>query len=163
MNDRDLTDFERKIIGNVSEHGWHGMHVFDPDGVSPSFTYSVGFPHSLGAPEFIVFGLDRQLMHQMLWEIFKQIQKGEKAEDWMRWTDILVGHNCISRTAEHESLFTEYMRSSRWFWRYSGGAGFPPAMQLVWPGSRDGLFPWDAGCSLNVIEAQPALWAKPGS
>ena len=61
--------------------------------------------------------------------------------------------------ATDPELFTEYATSANWFWRHQGHTGHPDVIQLVWPGSKDGLFPWDDGCSPDVIAAQPRLWA----
>ncbi len=58
----------------VEEHGWQFTFVFDPEGLTLDFGYSVGFTSSLGAPEFIIFGLPRALTNSMLWEVYKQIE-----------------------------------------------------------------------------------------
>ena len=125
MTRRELNQFEQNILSNVNKHGWHGLHVFDPEETSPNFSYSVGFPETLGAPEFIVFGLPHDLTHQMLWEVFKQIKAGAEPTHGRRWSDLLEGFDCISLTANHDSLFTEYLISSHWYWRHSGRDGSP--------------------------------------
>ena len=151
-------EYEQKLLSNVEEHGWQFTFVFDPDGKEPDFGYTVGFSKTLEAPEFIVCGLPRELMNDMLWEVFRQIQDGVKPVEGMVWQKILEGHECVSRKAVHKDLHTEYTVSADWFWRQSGKPGSPEVFQLVWPGAQQGLFPWEHGCDQAVIKAQPALW-----
>ena len=155
----ELTEYDRNIIENVERHGWFATHVFDPDGQNPSFTYSTGFGKTLNRPEFIVFGLSNELMHDMLWEIFHQLKAGATPKVDMRWSDIIGGFDCISKKAVHSKLYTEYATAADWFWRHSGNSGHPEVYQLVWPGAQQGLFPWEKNCDPYVISQQPQLWA----
>jgi hypothetical protein len=161
MTGRELNSFEQNMLSNIGAHGWYGLHVFDPDEASPRFSYSVGFPETLGAPEFIIFGLPNELTHQMLWEVFRQIKAGAEPVHGRRWSDLLEGFDCFSLIADHESLFSEYLISSQWHWRHIGRDGSPPVMQLVWPSHATGLFPWEADCPESVVAAQPKLWKLP--
>ena len=154
----EYSDYEQKLFSVVEEHGWQFTFVFDPEGLTPDFGYSVGFTTSLSAPEFIIFGLPRELTHNMLWEIYRQIENGAFPVDGMRWQNLLEGFDCISRRATHEKLHSEYTASANWFWQEKGNAGNPEVYQIVWPGAQQGLFPWDDGCVQDVIDAQPRLW-----
>ena len=151
-------EHEQNVLDNIQNHGFHSMGVFDSDAKDPNFRYSIGFTKTLGAPEFIIFGLDLELMHNMLWEVFRQVQAGAKPEHGMRWADVLEGFDCISLQANHPELFTEYATSANWFWKDQGYEGHPPIYQLVWPGAQQGLFPWEEGCDPDVIAQQPKLW-----
>jgi len=154
----EITDYEKEIVENIEEHGWFSTGVFDPEGEDPNFTYSTGFSKTLNAPEFIVFGLSNKLMQSMLWEVFRQIKAGATPQDGMRWNDVLDGFDCISKRAVHPDLHDEYTRSANWFWKHQGNSGHPEVYQLVWPGAKQGLFPWDEGCNPYVISQQPQLW-----
>jgi hypothetical protein len=57
---------EKRILGSIEAHGWYAVHRYDPELVEPNYTYSVGFSQTLDAPEFIVFGLHRDVMYDML-------------------------------------------------------------------------------------------------
>ena len=149
---------EREIIATVEQFGWLFRFVFDPDGVEPDFGYSVGFTKTLNAPEFIVFGLPKDLMHHMLSEVYEQVSAGRVPEDGMRWDDVLEGFQCISRRALVKDLHTKYTTAADWFWRNSENEGQPQVFQLVWPGAKQGLFPWEEGCAQEVIDQQPNLW-----
>ena len=154
-----LSEYETKLLANVEEHGWQASHVFDPDGNDPDFTYSVGFTKSLHMPEFIIFGLNRELMHNMLWEIYHQLKAGAVPEDGMRWQGLLEGFDCISKKADHPDLFKEYTTSANWLWKRQKRDGNPEIYQMVWPGAQQGLFPWEPDCDPYVISQQSALWS----
>ena len=156
----DYSEYEKALFANVEEHGWQFTYVFDPDGKTPDFGYSVGFTQSLDAPEFIIFGLPKDMISSMLWTTFRQMQDGARPSDGQHWSGLLEGFDCISRRACHPDLFTEYAVSAQWFWSQTGNAGHPEVYQLVWPGAKDGLFPWEDGCAQSVIDAQPALWQR---
>ena len=153
------SEHEQNMLADIEEHGFQSKGVFDPDGNDPNFCYSIGFTKTLEAPEFIVFGLDLELMHNMLWEVFRQVQAGAKPEHGMRWADVLEGFDCISLKADHPELLTEYSTSANWFWKDQVNEGHPPIYQLVWPGAQQGLFPWEEDCDPYVIEMQPKLWS----
>ncbi len=158
MSSTDLRDYESKLLGNIEEFGWQATSVFDPDGAEPGFTYSIGFTSRVQAPEFIVFGLDTELMHSMLWQVFRQLMDGKAATDGSRWSDVLEGVDCIAKAVHPDNIIPEYLNSAIWYWHHTGHEGTPPVSQLVWPGKLDGLFPWDDGCNEIVREVQPALY-----
>tara|TARA_R110000787_G_scaffold27087_3_gene75389 strand:- start:2287 stop:2766 length:480 start_codon:yes stop_codon:yes gene_type:complete len=158
MDAPDLTAAEHRILSNIETHGWHSLHVFDPELAKPNFTYSIGFSHTLNAPEFIVFGLHRDVMHGMLWEVFRQIKAGRKVEGEQHWQGLLEDHDCVGKKAGHAKLFTDYVPYADWYWQRLGNRGHPGVIQLVWPGDLDGLYPWDDDCAGAVIDAQPQLW-----
>ena len=158
MIDRPLNDFEQKILDNIETHGWHATAVSGSKGETKSFAYSVGFSKTLGAPECIVFGLPWDLMHHMLWEVYRQVEAGAAITQGARWQGLLEGFECVSMRATNKELFSKYAISAGWYGRNISGLGEPDVYQIVWPGARDGLFPWDQGCSKDVISAQPQLW-----
>jgi len=158
MSAPEVQDYEGKLLRNIEKFGWQSTSVFDPDGKDPSFTYSIGFTSSVGAPEFIVFGLDTELMHSMLWEVFRQLKEGKPAVDGSHWVEVLEGVDCVARAVQTDNISPENLNSAIWYWKHTGHEGVPPAMQLVWPGKLDGLFPWDEGCDEYVRNLQPPLY-----
>lgn len=159
MTGEPLSEGDQKVVDDVEQYGWHAVHVFDPDGERIPFTYSVGFTKSLGAPECIIFGLGREVMHSMLWEVYRQVQAGAAITHGKRWKNLLEGYECVSMRATHEELFSEYATFAGWYGRSISGEGNPEVYQIVWPGVGSGLLPWDEGCPGEVINAQPRLWA----
>ena len=154
----DFIAEERRILDMIGTHGWYAVHRFDPELQTPNFTYTVGFTQTLNAPEFIVFGLHRDAMHDMLAGVFSQIEAGRKLEDGQVWKGLHPDFNCVGRKASHPGLFTNYALLADWFWKQAGHEGHPAIMQIVWPGWLDGLYPWDTGCRDSVRTAQPELW-----
>ena len=158
MSGSEVKDYETDLLQNIEKFGWQSMSVFDPDGEDPSFTYSIGFTSSVKGPEFIVFGLNTELMHSMLWEVFRQLEDGKSPTEGSRWINVLEGVDCVARAVHPTNIIPEYLNSAIWFWKHIGHEGVPPVMQLIWPGKLDGLFPWDDGCDEAVRELQPALY-----
>lgn len=153
-----LQDHERNILDNIEEHGWFGTHVFDPELTTPNFSYTVGFAETFAAAEFIAFGLPSKLTHSMLWEMFHQIQSGKAPSDNMRWSNLIEGHDCISRAVHPTNMDRDYFSSAIWYSKQEGEPAPLSAFQPVWPGKLDGLFPWDESCSGVVRDGQPALY-----
>jgi uncharacterized protein DUF4262 len=153
----DYSDYERKLIEAVHEHGWFCLCVGAGD-ETPGFAYSIGFAETLQAPEFIVFGLDFSLMHNMLWTVFRQVRDGSDARDGGRWTDLISGFDCVSRAVHPSNIVPEYLNSAIWYHEETGANAPLRAMQIVWPGAEDGYFPWEPRCAQIVRDHQPPLW-----
>nr|WP_321439678.1 DUF4262 domain-containing protein [uncultured Hyphomonas sp.] len=149
---------EQRILGSIEAHGWYAVHRYDPELVEPNYTYSVGFSQTLDAPEFIVFGLHRDVMYDMLAGIYDKIKAGRKLEDNQVWKGLHEDFDCVARKVSHEDAFEKYAVLADWLWARNGQGGHPALVQIVWPGLLDGLYPWDPGCRDAVKEAQPKLW-----
>ncbi len=149
-----LEPSDQKTVDDVAEFGWSSFHIFDND---PIFSFSVGFWESLVAPEVIVFGLERDLMHNMLWGMFDQIKAGKRLVDGERWSDLIEGFDCISRPV-HPTQMRAYLGTALWYHRYKSGSSELSAFQLFWPGKLDGLYPWEPGSHADVREYQPLLY-----
>lgn len=156
MSDRGLSDYERKIIANVREHGCHIAYVFDPDGDMPSYAYSVGFPETVQQPEVIVFGLSVDIMTFIINQTMRQCREGLLLEDGVELTGLLEGHRCIVCEVSQENITPDFFNSAMWF-RRKAGEEMREAFQIVWPGAEDGLFPWEDGCSDIVRNLQPDM------
>ncbi len=156
MNTASLNSHERKILDNIRDHGCQVMSVFDPDGELPDFTYSIGFPATVGQPEVIVYGLPRELGHSMVNETLAQCRAGLILAEGTRIDGLLEGFACIVREIPADRIDAEHFGSAMWFERYRTGAEMTQAFQIVWPGAGHGLFPWEAGADL--AELQPALY-----
>lgn len=154
----DFNDYEHELLLNITEHGWQCCFVFNDKNMAPDFSYSVGFTQTLDAPEFIIFGLSNELMHNMLWELFNKIQDGLVVKDKMSLNGLIEGFDCVLKKTNHKKLFTEYATYANWLWKLNENEGYPDIYQIVWPGAQQGLFPWDKGCVQDVIDAQPPLW-----
>lgn len=154
----ELDSYERNILDHVAAFGCSVTNVFDPDGDSPSFSYSIGFTKSVDQPEVIVFGLDTTLMHRMINETLRLCQAGLDLEEGGRIAGVLDGFDVVSRAIPTERITRGHFNSAMWYHRREFGSELTRAMQLVWPSSKTGLFPWQPDCHQSVIDAQPALY-----
>jgi hypothetical protein len=153
-----LRDYEQSIIDNVARYGWQCTKVFDPDGTEPGFAYSIGFWETLCAPELIMFGLDVEMMHELLWLMYHQLKEGAQLADGARWPGLLEGFDCISRPVHPSQLKIDYFNSALWYRHHRTGSEALHAYQIFWPSAVDGLFPWEAGADAGVRDAQPLLY-----
>jgi hypothetical protein len=156
-----LNEYERSLIRNVAEHGWHCTSVGSGDG-APGFTYSVGLWESLCTPELIIFGLGPKLMHQMLWEMFRQLKAGATLNDGERWSGVIDGFDCISRPVHHSQISSDTLNSAIWYREYRTGQKHVDAYQLFWP-SLQGHYPWERNCDPRLRECQPPLYLPAGN
>lgn len=154
----ELTEREQKIVAEVEQHRCYVIQVFDPDGIAPTFSYSVGFPALVAQPEVIVFGLTIPLMHSMIDEIHRQCRNGLSLNDGLRVASLINGHDCELCSVKPKHIVEDQFYSAMWFHRHRTGDPMTEAFQIVWPGAVDGMFPWEAGASQIVIDAQPALY-----
>jgi len=156
----DLSEYERTLVKNIDEYGWQATHVFDPDGVNEAFSYSIGFRKSLNTADFIIFGLPKNLMHHILWEIYRRIDTGKTVRDGAEWEGLLEGdYTCVSRLVHSSHNLSNYFNSARWYYRYIGMPDDDLEFyQLFWPGAKIKKLPWEEGCHPDVITAQPLLY-----
>ena len=160
MSANGLTDYECDLIDHVEKDGCFIPYVFDPDGIEPAFGYSVGFTRTVRQPEVIVFGLPMELVSFMINETLAQCRQGFRLDDWAEINGLLDGHRCILRRVGPEAIEREFFNSAMWYHQHEFGLPLDSAFQIVWPGSVNKLFPWDDGCSPDVIEAQPVLYGR---
>lgn len=154
-----FTDYERRIVAHVEEHGCHITYVFaneDEDFVP--FSYSVGFCKTVGQGEVISFGLPMEVMKFMINGVLRQCREGLILQDGVLISGLLEGFEVVARRVLPEHIECEYFNSAMWFHRGEFGTELEAAYQLVWPGARDGLFPWEVGCAESVIQMQPPLY-----
>lgn len=166
-----LSRLEQQILDNVEEFGCHITVVAPPEddedddlgddldeGSEERFAYSVGFPRTVGQPEVIVFGFSTELSAAVINGVLDMCREGLVLEDWKAIDGLLKGHRCMLREVEPDFLSPYYFNSAIWFSRRETGADLPRAMQIVWPGVDDGLFPWDKGCTQAVRDLQTPLY-----
>ncbi len=158
MTRNSYSEFETGIIENVEKHGCQVNFIFDPDDVEPDFSYSIGFSKSVQQPEIIVFGLPKNLMHSLVNRTLEQCRNGLQLKDGAAIDGLLDGHQCIAKSVHPSQIIEHYFNSAIWFNRTQLDTQMTEAVQIVWPGAYNGKFPWDADCSEDVIEAQPALY-----
>jgi len=148
---------EERLLENIRDFGWHGEWVAGADG-EPPFVYSIGFIETLGAPEFIVFGLRLEVMHDMLWAVFRQISAGAAVLPDARWPEAIPGFEAVSRPVHSTQLPRGHFGSAalRHVTRGKALESFR-GVQLFWPSRIERLYPWQDGCPEDVVALQPRL------
>jgi hypothetical protein len=145
-----LDDEERNFVSNITEHGWFGTHVYaDDDG--PGFSYTTGFWVNLQFPEIIVFSLNGETAHNVLWHIYREIKDGRPLAVGKPLPDIFSGLDAVLLPVS-KSHYEAHLGWARWFYH---GDDFP-CLQLVWP-DKDGVFPWQPGFAPEHEGAQRDL------
>jgi hypothetical protein len=153
-----LNDYERTLVANVREHGCQVVSVFDPEGKTPPFSYSVGFWETVGEPEVIIFGLNGDMGHFAVNEVLRQCRAGLALVDGQLIEGLLEEYDviCMARAVDPRSLTPEYFNSALWYHRYRTGDALRVAVQLVWP--DEGIWPWEQGATAEFLEEQPVLY-----
>jgi len=146
-------DFDRELLANVKEYGWHVMGVKE-DEQGPAFAYSIGMYQTLDRPEVIIFGLAFDVMHPLINGIGQQIRAGNRFDDLDEAEDIVEGYNVMFRSVLLRH-YQEYFGYARWFYQ---GDDFP-VLQCVWPDGQH-RYPWHPECPEAIKKRQPVLWEE---
>ena len=155
---KDNKETRNDMLAQIDKYGWFSQGVFDPDGESPDFRYSIGMSKTLGSPEFIVIGVSLELMHNMLWEVFRQVSSGKLVEDGAHLSDLLEGFDCVCKQVHPSHFDSEYFFGLIAYWNRDFEPETRDIYQIVWPGALSGDFPRDDACDPDIIEQQPHLW-----
>ena len=133
-----LDDSERSFVANVREHGWFDTAVLG-DAEGPGFSYTTGLWANTGQPELIMFGIEREMAHDVFWDLFRDAQAGVPLAVGAS-TDRVFANLPAYALPVSKRFYRDYLGWSRWFY---GGDEFP-CLQIVWP-DRSGIFPWEVG------------------
>lgn len=153
-----LSPMEQIVVDDVRERGCHLMPIFDPSGAKPNYLHSIGFWESIDQPEAIVFGLRDELMGSMLSELHRQCLNGLQMADGLSVVGLLDGFDCILKRIADVDIIHDHFGWAVWYRHLWEKPQLEEAFQVVWPGAKQGLFPWEVGCDKYVIEYQPALY-----
>lgn len=155
----NLDPRQKAILENIGQFGLSVMHVAAEDPRRPSYSFSVGFEHSLGQPEVLVYGLDKNLAQSMINEVFRQCkEEGLGLADGQVIGNLIEGYDCVARPIEDPRGRAAHFGYAMWFQRHSGGAELKRAMQIVWPDPKTRAFPWQDGCGADVRGWQVQLY-----
>ena len=146
----ELDEQEKKFVSQIREHGWSVTHVFGDD-EGPGFSYTTGFWLNLNFPEVITFSLKREIAHDTFWHIYRTLKSGDVFAIGKPIESIFEsGEAALLPVPERQ--FRDHLGWNRWFY---GGDAFR-CVQLIWT-DPNGFFPWQAGYSADLIDAQPDL------
>jgi hypothetical protein len=144
------TEAEKQILNDVEKHGFH-VALFNGDGYSPSFAYTIGLFKSYGYPELICFGLSHDLMHSMFWTAKALFDTQPTPDHTSGHADFLEGYDVRLQPVD-KVRYRDYFGYGGWFydsWNF-------PALQIVWP-DKEAHFPWEADFNPDWKFKQPLL------
>ncbi|MFC5571571.1 DUF4262 domain-containing protein [Lysobacter yangpyeongensis] len=130
----------RTIADNVREYGWHCLHVFPTQEGQDKFSYSIGFGESYGAPEVLVFGLEREKAHAILNECANLFKGGHTVRPNVEDPDVLGGGYKVVFKPVRPDCFNEYLGTAL---RYYQGKPFGAVVMFL--PDRQHRFPWQPG------------------
>ncbi|MCC7420215.1 MAG: DUF4262 domain-containing protein [Planctomycetaceae bacterium] len=142
---------DEKLLSDVREHGWHVLKIPEDD-EGPAFAYSVGLQWSFRHPEVVVFGLDLDLMHQMINMIGERIRNGDSFRDRDEAGDVLEGFNVTFR-----QVAARYHRAYFGYALWLAQSDTLSVLQVAWP-DRQHRYPWDADFPQELAARQPVFW-----
>lgn len=139
---------------DLAKFGCSVMHVFDPEGELPPFSYSIGIQQETGAPEVVVIGLKQPMAHFVVNEYNKRVREGERFEIGNYYSGFLEGFD-VYVGAVSKSVYDEYFGQGIDFY---GSRNFG-VVQVVYPTTR-GVWPWTEGAPESFRQWQPLLAHK---
>ena len=136
----NVTEPNKKISANIQEYGWHCLHIF-PTQESiehESFSYSIGFAETFGAPEVLIFGLSNEKSHALLNECAKLLRSGHVFQAGAPDDSVLAGGFKVVFKSVQIKYFDEYLGLAV---RYYSSKPFQ-AMVMFMP-DKNNVFPWE--------------------
>ena len=145
---------DEEISDIVREFGWFGANINDAD---PPFFYTIGLMKTYNHPEFIVFGLESMNANVLIQSLILGLNNGQKYKQPDIYTiTIGVEQHRVGIRKVHETQHPLYLGFAMGFMTGLGRMGELEAMQVFWP-DRNGKFPFDSSCELEVYNCQPRL------
>jgi len=153
-----MNDYERTVLRNVEQFGWHctsvTRHDHDDD---PPFTYTVGLYETFGAAEVILFGLDQDVAHSILSIYARRLEERNPISLETPSPDLINNFSCVFVPVPRPR-YNDFVFSALWFY---AEVEFP-LYQLVWP-DQEGRFPWHFEASPGFKSEQPVLGGSSGA
>jgi hypothetical protein len=145
-----LDEGERKFIEKIRKHGWVNTAVLESDD-GPNFSYTTGMYVNAAHPEVIMFGMKREIMHDVFWGVFREVGAEDPLPVGVR-TDRLFSNLPAYVFPVATRHYEAYLGWNRWFY---AGDNFP-CLQVVWP-DRSGIFPWERDFDTAFADDQTDL------
>jgi Domain of unknown function (DUF4262) len=145
---------EEKINGDVHHDGYSIMSVFDPAGVKPPYTYTIGLHHTNpDLFDLVMIGLDVPRLRSFISHIAAGLLAGTSYTVGQAYPDIVEDDFPLFFARVEEAFYEQYLG---WAIHYYAGQPFP-AVQVVWPDAA-ARFPWQSGFDERFRTGQPLLF-----
>jgi Domain of unknown function (DUF4262) len=139
------------VVEHIRKFGCHVVNVFDPDGLQPHFSYSIGIQETLSVPEVIVVGLRPEMSQWMVNEYNRRVGTGEHFQRGVLYSGFLEGFEVYVEPTRRK-LVAEYTFGCD---RYYDNRPYE-VVQIVWP-STAGVWPWRKRANDWFRNNQPML------
>jgi hypothetical protein len=150
----ELSPLDAKVLREIHNDGWQITGVLGRDrGGDTGFAYSIGFFHSMGHPEVILFGLPLNTCMRAVNVIGIDVQNGMHFEPDRAYDGILQKPHRVCFREIDRRHYRDYVGYALWFYE----ADPFPLYQCFWSDML-GRFPWEQGCSSYCSEGQPLLF-----
>ena len=152
----DLSSLDARVLREIHTDGWQITGVLATEHErGPDFAYSIGFFHSLGHPEVILFGLPLDTCMRAVNVVGIDIQNGMKFEQDRVYDGILQKPHRVCFKEVDRRHYRDLVGYALWFYE----ADPFPLLQCFWSDEL-GRFPWHQDCSSYCRESQPPLYLK---
>jgi hypothetical protein len=141
---------DQRYVDKIEKYGYAIMSVanrVDEPTEELNFSYSTGAYESYGAPEIIISGLGADLSNRMINIFMDRWNAGEKLLTNRPYEGFLEDFSVIFLEASDESK-KEKARFTDWYFESEDF----PLWQLVWPGAKHRLFPWEVEDQLADVQ-----------
>jgi Domain of unknown function (DUF4262) len=150
LTEKGLNEFEKRLLKNIKEDGWHVNGITD----NPAWIYSVGIHASFGQPEIIIFGREMETMYEMIARYVELVKAGLVVSSRKPIEGLIEKHACAFR-AVNSRWRDKLMLSSCWYYLNESF----PAVQCFWPDAK-GAFPWSENFNKRMKPLQPLLYER---
>src|SRR5437667_10027912 len=87
-------DGERKVLDDIAKYGWHCLNILEENG-QPPWAFSIGLFQTWKHPELIVFGLKRDVAHEILNIIATGLAEHRRIDLSRPTDDLLQSGSCL--------------------------------------------------------------------
>jgi hypothetical protein len=143
---------DEAIAQDVAKYGWSALSISD---AAPPFSYSCGLMTTFDHPELIVFGMESRESYNVLAAMVKELRSGRSFSAPGTYDGILE-HAQIAIRRVHPTQHELYLGFAMGHCTYMGKLGGLEALQVFWP-DKQGRFPFEVNCDLDVYGSQPRL------
>ena len=133
-----------KIQEDIEKFGWHFLHVFDPNGVKNVFSYSIGFEESFNQPEILIFGLGKDVAHEILTDVADDLRNGLKLAVDKRMRGLISGDFDVMFKSVQQKAFSEYLGTAVDYYNKPFRAWV-----MFWP-DKSNILPLEDGCAVSI-------------
>ncbi|WP_395373397.1 DUF4262 domain-containing protein [Marinicella sp. W31] len=128
----------------IEKHGWLSQFVFDEKGEKQNFAYTIGLEETFSHPEIMIFGLKKEIMHDIMGGLVAEIKAGQVFQPDQITTNALGGDFEVMFKPLKEEHFTYYVGEAERYYKKPFRV-----YVMFWP-DRNNVLPTDAGCELDL-------------